>query len=131
MTVETSRTADTFKGCQPFCSSHRLFCSATLQRQNVLTEPLKSWYGIQPVTQLLITAHTLQNHTHYIRLYFVPPPLFRSFYGILENLIEWQRLNLYLWQKLNNAKIQTASWSRLKGHSILACKVQRKTYPEP
>lgn len=107
MTVEMSRTADTFKGCQPFCSSHRLFCSATLQRQDVLTEPLKSWRGNQPVTQLLITAHTLQN------------------------LIEWQYLNLYLWQKLNNAKIQTASWSRLKGHSILACKVQQKTCPEP
>jgi hypothetical protein len=73
----------------------------------------------------------MQNNTHYNRLYFVPPPLFRSFYGILENLIERQRLNLYLWQKLNNAKIRTASWSRLKGHSILACKVQQKTYPEP
>ena len=131
-TVERGRKRPTpARSVSHFCPSRRLFCSAVLLQQNVLTEPLKSWHGIQPFTQLLITTHTLQSNTYYIRLCFAPPPLFRSFYGILENLIERQRLNLYLWQKLNNAKIRTASWSRLKGHSILACKVQRKTYPEP
>ena len=38
---EGQETADTYKACQPFLPLSRLFCSAVLRLQNVLTEPLK------------------------------------------------------------------------------------------
>jgi len=33
--------ADTYNACQPFLPLLRLFCSAVLLQQNILTEPLK------------------------------------------------------------------------------------------
>ena len=73
---EGQETADTYKACQPFLPLSRLFCSAVLLQQNVLTEPLRksvlNWAG----THIQITAQGLQIRTDYILFYRSIPRYF-------------------------------------------------------
>ena len=78
-----------------FCPSHRLFCSAVLLQQNVLTEPLKKSVLNWADTHI---ANYCIRITNPYRLYPVsqryPLVFFHAFYDIFENLIEFRHFYL-------------------------------------
>ena len=78
-----------------FCPSHRLFCSATLLPQNVLTEPLKksvlNWAGTHIANYCIRITNPYRSHPVSQRL---SPVFFHGFYDVFENLIEFHHFCL-------------------------------------
>ena len=85
---EGQETADTYKACQPFLPLSRLFCSAVLRLQNVLTEPLKksvlNWAGTHIANYCIRITNPYRSHP-VSQSY--PPVFFHTLYDIFENLI--------------------------------------------
>ena len=87
--------ADTYKACQPFLPLSRLFCSAVLRLQNVLTEPLKksvlNWAGTHIANYRIRITNPYQSHPVSQKH---SPVFFHAFYDIFENLIEFHNFCL-------------------------------------
>ena len=62
-----------------FYPSHRLFCSAVLLQQNVLTEPLEKSVLNWADTHMQITAYGIRISTDYILFHRATPGIFPGF----------------------------------------------------
>ena len=87
---EGQETADTCKACQPFLPLSRLFCSAVLPQQNVLTEPLEKSVLNWARTHMRIAAYGILISTDHILFHRgTPRYFFHGFYDVFKNLIEF------------------------------------------
>ena len=89
-TVERGRKRPTSaRSVSHFCPSRRLFCSAVLLQQNVLTEPLKksvlNWAGTHIANYCIRITNPCRSHPVSQRH---SPVFFHGFYNVFENLIE-------------------------------------------
>ena len=95
-TVERGRKRPTpARSVSHFCPSRRLFCSAVLLQQNVLTEPLRipvlNWAGTHIANYCIRITNPYRLHPVSQRH---SPVFFHAFYDFFENLIEYHHFCL-------------------------------------